>query len=171
MPIRLLIFLEILVMWVFQLILWSMWTPRYLIEVSWISIWLFIDNITCLGSFLWIGRKITKFDLSIFNESLFAHSQLKTFSSSELIKLSSMFMSLCWKDKFASSAKRWKSRSFEQLWKSLTYIKNKSGPSTDPWGTPQDTAWVSEFIAPRETNCDLLLKYEVNQSLTTPLTP
>ena len=49
-------------------------------EVYRVNIWLFVDNMTCLGNFLWIGRKITKFDLSILTESLFEHSQVKTFS-------------------------------------------------------------------------------------------
>jgi len=77
---------------------------------------LFIEKGPVWANFFeYLGQKITKFDLSVFDESLFAHSQIKTFSSSELIKLSSIFISLCWKDKFASSAKRWKSRIVEQL--------------------------------------------------------
>ena len=56
----------------------TFWSDGFLSSHSWVNIWLFIDNMTCLGNFLWIGWKITKFDLSIFNESLFAHSQVRT---------------------------------------------------------------------------------------------
>ena len=36
-----------------------------------------------------------------------------------------------------SSANKIENISFETLLRSLIYIMNKSGPSTEPWGTPQ----------------------------------
>ena len=38
---------------------------------------------------------------------------------------------------------------------SLIYIKNKSGPGTDPCGTPVDIFRVSDFILSHSTNCSL----------------
>jgi len=44
------------------------------------------------------------------------------------------------------------------LWISLTYIKNKRGPSTDPYGTPHLISFTSELLLPIAVNCFLFLK-------------
>ena len=55
--------------------------------------------------FFWCGRNMTKLDLIIFNLSLFAVSQLETFTNS-FLKVFSKFLRLlsAW-SKFVSSAK------------------------------------------------------------------
>ena len=47
-----------------------------------------------------------KFDFSMFSESLLSGSPICRLASSLLVSRSRMLMSLCLKDKFASSAKR-----------------------------------------------------------------
>ena len=50
--------------------------------------------------------------------------------------------------------------------------RERSGPSTDPCGTPIVTVWYqSEFVSNKETNCLLLLKYNANQPFPTFLMP
>ena len=46
---------------------------------------------------------------------------------------------------------------------SLTYIKNISGPSIEPWGTPHVILHVWEYVPAISTICSLSLKYDTNQ--------
>ena len=142
-------------------------------QFSSVNDWLFINDkwYNLFGNSFLHWMKNDKFDFSIFSESWFADNQLCTLASSLLISLSRMLMSLCLKNKLASSAKRWKSSSSEQLWKSLIQIKKRRGPSTDPCGTLQQTVCISEFTEASDIICILFLRYEVNKSLKTPLIP
>ena len=48
---------------------------------------------------------------------------------------------------------------------SLTYIKKRSGPSTEPWGTPHTIVSLLETVEPICVDCVLHDKYEENQAL------
>lgn len=61
-------------------------------------------------------------------------------------------------NKLESSANRWKSNKFEQLEKSLIYKRKRSGPRTEPWGTPHEMTAEDEVVLPIDTDCDLLDK-------------
>ena len=54
---------------------------------------------------------------------------------------------------------------------SLTYIRNKRGPSIDPCGTPHVTDLNSEKTPEISTACTLPPKYEINQFTAAWLTP
>ena len=54
---------------------------------------------------------------------------------------------------------------------SLTYIRNKRGPSSDPCGTPHLTDLNSEKTPEISTTCTLHHKYEINQFTAAWLTP
>ena len=53
----------------------------------------------------------------------------------------------------------------------LVYMINKTGPRTDPWGTPNDSGTGSESRPSTETNCILPVIYDLNHASTVPLTP
>ena len=72
---------------------------------------------------------------------------------------------------FVSSANKMKSNWFATFGKSFIYSRNSNGPTTDPWGTPHDISLVFEFILLKDTNYDLMHKYEENHSRLFPLIP
>ena len=43
---------------------------------------------------------------------------------------------------------------------SLTYIKNRSGASIEPWGTPHVILHAWEYVPAISTICSLSLKYD-----------
>ena len=51
-----------------------------------------------------------------------------------------------------------KKRALAQFGKSFIYNKNKRGPKTDPWGTPQRMGLWSEVTFPMDVNCFLSFK-------------
>ena len=134
------ILLAILLQWPCQFRLSSRTKPRKSkLDTRSIAVLLILISGISLGrSFRWRRWKIINFDFFTFNKSLLAINQL-------LILLSSAFMS--W-DKVSavkeqsglvsdvSSAKRMNLNNVEQLLISFIYIRNKSGPKTDPCGTP-----------------------------------
>ena len=62
------------------------------------------------------------------------------------------------KNRFESSANKCKSKELVQFLKSLIYSKKRSGPRTEPWGTPHEIGNSSEFVFPIEVNCFLLCR-------------
>ena len=48
---------------------------------------------------------------------------------------------------------------------SLTYIKQRSGPRIDPWGTPPDILHAWEYVPAISTICSLSLKYDFKNNL------
>ena len=96
--------------------------------------------------------------------SLFESSHNFTFFSSLLTFLVSNAKSSDSQQILVSSAKRKKEKNFDEFGKSLMQIRNKSGPKTDPWGTPQDMSHREEEWPFTETNCFRLLRYELNLS-------
>ena len=125
----------------FQFKLESKMSPKYL---TWLSDLTDILEIQ-LTSYSSLRRmeyhKASFFFFSIFKDDLLANNHWLTFSSSTF-KLVSKFRILgLLRNKFVSSAKRWKSRILEHLGTSFIYKRKRSGPSTDPCGTPQVTVW------------------------------
>lgn len=55
-------------------------------------------------------------------------------------------------DKLVSSAYNLVNRE-EAFARSFTYIKNRTGPNTDPWGTPQVIGNTWDVTDPKLTNC------------------
>ena len=168
----LLIFLTIYSTCFFQLRLESIIIPRYVTKNSRFNSWLSI--LRCRSMFwalLCGGWKRTKLDFLTFNDSLLTYNQVATLLNSSLITACRSAMFLCSKNKLASSVNKWKSNILEHLWISFIYSKNKSGPRTDPWGTPQVISQCSDWTLLTVTNCFLPLKYDTNQLFATPLTP
>ena len=46
---------------------------------------------------------------------------------------------------------------------SLSYIKNRRGPSIEPWGTPHVILHAWEYVPAISTICSLSLKYDKKQ--------
>ena len=81
--------------------------------------------------------KSMKCDFETFKVSLFSVSHVDIFYNSEFrISIADTMLSPSIKT-LVSSANKIGNISFETLLRSLIYIMNKSGPSTEPWGTPQ----------------------------------
>ena len=81
----------------------------------------------------------------MFRVNLFASNQSQTLISSSLTIDSNNGNDLSLYKRLVSSAKRKNSNLLEEAEISLIYNKNNSGPRTDPWGTPQATAYFSEI--------------------------
>ena len=54
---------------------------------------------------------------------------------------------------------------------SAVYSRNKSGPRTLPWGTPDDNAATMEVIPLKMTCCVLPVKNDANHERTVPVNP
>ena len=138
MPITRDILLPITFTWVSQFNFVFIWRPRKLnSEVDWILL-LFICKFS-FGSWVFLCLlNNTYFDLITFNVNLFADNHKCTLFNS-LFKTSSLFtlsISSRQQHKVVSSAYIKKLNKLLELGISFIYIKNKSGPSVDPCGTP-----------------------------------
>jgi len=51
------------------------------------------------------------------------------------------------------------------------YSRNRIGPRTDPWGTPQRTSVGTDLNAPQRTKCVRRSTYELNHFNTQPRRP
>ena len=71
-----------------------------------------------------------------FSDSLVAENHSLILNNSSLIVLNNVFMLLCSKKKFVSSANVIGTSTFEQLGRLFTYNKNYNGPSIGLCGTP-----------------------------------
>ena len=67
-----------------------------------------------------------------FKVSLFSVSHVDIYSNFD-----SRFNVISFYNTLVSSANKIENISFETLLRSLIYIMNRIGPSTEPWGTPQ----------------------------------
>ena len=137
----------------FQLRCESVSMPRYLMQYSLFNCLLFKKRLkekSCNPSRG--GWKIMKFDFSIFRESWLALSQVWTLINSEFILFCSIWRLLLSSNKFASSAKKWKSNSCEEQWKSFIYNKNNKGPRTEPCGIPHVILLSNHSAVKRKQN-------------------
>ena len=72
---------------------------------------------------------------------------------------------------YKSSAKMNGSEIFSASGKSLMKMQNKSGPSSEPLGTPLLTSWTSEHVLSILTNCFRLLSQSMRTCRRHPPTP
>ena len=125
-------FETILLVWIFQLSLSSIKIPKHL---TWVVVYNHFLHDLCLSSvsncLLLDLNKITSV-LRTFNEILFAFNQRRQTVLSVLLICS---MELCVFSKQVLSATWSDSDTFIAWWKSLIFIKIRSGPKTEPWGT------------------------------------
>ena len=76
---------------------------------------------------------------STFKDSLYAVNQSLMFTSALFATVKRCLMSLKLKKRLVSSANIIGSNKRDAFGRLLTYTRNRSGPRTDPWGTPQVT--------------------------------
>ena len=136
MPILLAILLAILETWLEQFRFSFKVNPKKLKSLTcFIGVLLIFEfGIKTLFCALW---NIMKFDLVMFIESIFKHNHIYIFSNSAFkIGTSLLFFISYLLMKAVSSANKIKWKISLELTISFIYIKNKSGPRKDPWGTP-----------------------------------
>ena len=155
MPITRDILLPITFTWVSQFNFVFIWRPRKLnSEVDWILL-LFICKFS-FGSWVFLCLLNNIYlDLFTFNVNLFADNHRCTLFNL-LFKTSSLFtLSISSRQhyKVVSSAYIRKLNKLLELGISFIYIKNKSSPSMDPFGTPLSMAFISEVLSSNCTNC------------------
>ena len=92
-----------------------------------------------------------------FNVSLFALNQTADFSSSEFAILKILVRSRPDTWKVVSSAKSSVKKSVA-LGRSFMNNRKRSGPKTEPWGTPHLIIFFSDSVPFMQTNCSLFLR-------------
>jgi hypothetical protein len=143
--------------WDFHDRLLSIRIPKNLVVLTLdISSLSMVTFILMSGLLLCLFLKIMKLVLSMFKDNLFNLNQLEILFISSLIRVSRDMGSLCVKIIFVSSAKIIKCELVEHWGRSLMYNKKRSGPRTEPWGTPQVMLDISEDCWLTETYCFLL---------------
>ena len=65
-------------------------------------------------------------------------------------------------ERVASSAKKSNAQHVMDNGKSLIYTRNRTGPRTDPWGTPAEISFGSDSLAETCTCCVLFVTYDSN---------
>ena len=136
-PIVLDVFEQIVSIWSFHDEFWCMMTPRNFTLCTLDMVVLFILILQLVRSiFFREGWKIIYFVLSGWRVNLLAETKTRHAWSSLLTVLARGVISLWLKKMLVSSAKSIKCKSLEELNRSFMYIRKRSGPSTEPWGTP-----------------------------------
>ena len=134
--------------------------------------WLIIKgfgNRSGKSSLLLALLKIENFVFLTFKESLFEINQSSIFYTSLFTIEKKTLMSLCSKNRFASSANIIVFNKLEALRRLFTYIKNNSSPRIDPCGTPH-FIFCSFVLLPllMQMYCFLFVRYLLNQARFTP---
>jgi len=166
-------FLVTFSIWPLQSSLSSMVTPSNFVVVTWLTWKSLIAN---LGNSvrvlsLYLDRKSMNSVFVIFRVSLFALSQLWTFSKSWfrrnwiLSALSPAYV------RWVSSAYILGSQFDRQFGRSLMYNRNSSGPKMVPWGTPQLNEQLLENDPLMEHICVRFSKYDLNHWCALPYMP
>ena len=104
------------------------------------------------SSFFYLDLNITISVFLTLSEILFAFNQSTRCFKSLLTCLFSFLIELLRHNRFVSSAKCWTLQDFIAWLRSFLYNKNRRGPITDPWGTPQ-------FIAARPDSYTFIERY------------
>ena len=60
---------------------------------------------------------------------------------------------------------------FRESGKSFIYARNKQGPRTEPWGTPDMTGTVGDCLPSTTTDCDLFWKNDLIHETVLRFTP
>ena len=81
-----------------------------------------------------------------FKDNLFVFNHFEIFASSWLIFVSNASKSEPLQNKFVSSANSIGAVYLQTSHRSLMYIRKRSGPKIDPWGTPQMMFLVAEDV-------------------------
>ena len=106
------------------------------------------------GDLFWVTCMTKHFEVLIRICQSFSHWHCLSMSS---CKMAASLSDLIWRYKIQLSAKR---RTFDLTddGKSLIYIKNKCGPRTVPWGTPDLTSTLDEWEPSKTTLCWRLVR-------------
>ena len=159
------IFLHKFSTWTFQDRVWSIWTPRDFVEVTWVigapsiisdgGLWnvlsLYLDPIN-------INSVLDALRVSLLAVNHFSTLAISTFKTVLIFS-----MLLLAKDMCVSSAYIRGSAFDRQLGKSLIYIIKRSGPRIVPWGIPQVRKWSLEREPFIKHRCLRRFKYDLNQ--------
>ena len=139
--------------WYCQVRFVSIFTPMYLTLSVGYSLLPHDFIFKSPSSFFCLDLKITISFFFTLNEVLFAFNPLTRCFKSVLTSLFNFLIQLLTYKTLVSSAKWWTLQKFIAWLRSLIYDKNRRGPRTDPWGTPQ-------FIVVRpESKPFIYLKY------------
>ena len=144
-PIPLAIFPDMYKIWSFQHNLLSIITPRNLVlAVSLVASPSMLTDI--FGRALSLLENIMKWVFLIFRDSLFAfnHKEISLNSSFNVFIIISLSLPLT--NELLSSANSLGNVFLQTLARSFMYMRNKSGPSIDPCGTPHLIIWFWYFI-------------------------
>ena len=123
--------------WYCQLRFVSIFTPNYLtlsVEYSLLPHNLIFKS---PSNFLCLDLKITISVFFTLSEILFAFNQFTRYFKSALTSLFSFLMELLRHKRLVLSTKWWTLHNFIAWLKSFICSKNRRGPRTDPWVTPQ----------------------------------
>ena len=124
--------------WSYQLRFVSIFTPTYLTPLVGYRLLLHNFIFKSPSSFFCLDLKITiLFCFFTLIEILFEFNQLARCVKFELTSLFSFLIELLRHKKLVSSAKWWNLQELIASLRSFIYNKNRRGPGTDPWGTPQ----------------------------------
>ena len=132
-------------------------TPRNLVSLTSLILQLSI-RISLINRDLCFGVKSIKFALSTFRDNLFALTHAYTFIISTLIISTNRSRLSHVQNKFVSSANKIGINNSDTDGKSLIKIKNKSGPNTDPCGTPHWIFLLSDLQSLYTTYWYMLLR-------------
>ena len=138
--------------WCCQVRFVSIFAPRYLTLLVRYNLLQRNFIFKSTSSFFCLDLKITISVFFTLNEILFAFNQLTGCFKSALTCLFSFLIELLRHDRLVSSAKWWTLQDFIAWLRSFLYNKNKRGPITDPWRTPQ-------FIAARPDSYTFIDRY------------
>ena len=138
--------LQISLIWLFQVKCSSSIMPRNLMSGALLISW-FRNSILSgrLGIVFLLDLKIVKDDSSALRVSLFALNQFMSCIIMILPLDIMSFMLLLWKKIVVSSAKSLVLPSGQQIGRSLIKRRKRSGPKTEPCGTPQDIGRVFDL--------------------------
>ena len=123
--------------WYCQLRALSIFTSRYLTLSVGYSLLPHNFIFKSPSNFFWLDLKITISVFFMLSEIIFAFNQLTRCFKSVLTSLFSFLIELLRYKILVSSAKWWTLQNFIAWLRSFIYNKNRRGPRTDPWGTPQ----------------------------------
>ena len=126
--------------WHCQLRFTSILTPRYFTLSVGCSLLPHSLTFKSSSNFFYLDLKITIPVFFTLSEILLAFSQFTSCFKSALTSLFSFLIELLRHNKIVSSAKWWTLQNFIAWLRSFIYSKNRRGPRTEPWGTPQLTA-------------------------------
>ena len=166
-------FFTIFSIWLPQSRLSSMVNPRDLAVATWVTRKSLIasvgETVTVLS--LCLDPINMNSVLVIFRVSLFALSQLWTFSKSSFKHVKKLWILLLAYVRWVSSAHTRGSQFYRQLGRSFIYNRNNNGPKIVPWGTPQLKEQLLERRPLMEHICVRSSKYDWHHWRAIPLIP